>query len=252
MASSLDYFSPGQMPAAQPDNTIMPQIASFMQNPQALSALLAFGTQAMVPQWGGGAVQFAKGVGSAGETIDKQTEDARKQQETESKAGLREAQAGAAEARANTAGTRASLTGLIEQGKTERNNLATRVRLSNLYQNYTRQTNAENALAEKNYRAAAFLDPKTPPPAVKPVLDMDTWTRNNPMLKDLGLLPATATPTGSGDEGDTLPAGATPDAASTPPAAAASGAPANPVVGQTYPSPRGPVKYLGNDRWGPP
>jgi len=95
MASQQDFFSPGQMPNAQPDQNIMPSIATFMNNPQALNALLAFGTQAMIPQWGGGTTQFAKGVGAAGEAASANEESARKQQETESKGQLREAQAGA-------------------------------------------------------------------------------------------------------------------------------------------------------------
>jgi len=50
-----------------------------MNNPQALNALLAFGTQAMIPQWGGGNdAVLAKGVGAAGEAASANEESARK------------------------------------------------------------------------------------------------------------------------------------------------------------------------------
>lgn len=249
MASMLDYFTPGQMPQnPQPDQNIMPAVSTFMNNPQALNALLAFGTQAMVPQWGGGTVQFAKGVGAAGEAASANEESARKLQETESKGTLREAQAGAAEARANTAGTRAALTGQIEEGKRERALTANKVRLTNMYTNYVRAVDARNKAAEAQNNNP-LRPPGAPPTPPERAMPIDEWVQKNPLVKDLGLAgPSTAAPTGDG-EGDILPSNATPDVATTPPASAA---PQNPVVGQTYPSPRGPVKYLGNDRWGPP
>lgn len=243
MASEQDYFTPGQMPAAQPDQNIMPSIGAFMQNPQALSALLAFGTQAMIPQWGGAGVQFAKGVGAAGEALDKQQEEARKQQETESKGQLREAQAGAAEARANTAGTRASLTGLIEQGKTERNLTLAKLRLAGMHQNYVHNLALENAAIRK-----ANADPLKPPGSApipeKTALPMDEWVKNNPLLQNLGLVPQSGVPADTGDAGDSggIPAAATPDTANF---AAVPPDPKQRTPGQTYTTPKGPLKWTG-------
>ena len=216
MASPLDYFSPGEMPSAQPDQNIMPSIASFMSDPRALNALLAFGTQAMVPQWGGGTVQFAKGVGAAGEAASAQEASSQKQQEIESKAGLREAQAGAAEARANTAATRSSLTGQIEEGKRERALTANKVRLTNMYTNYVRAVDARNkALDAKNFLLPAAQH--APPERAMPI---DEWVQKNPLVKDLGLgAPPTPGATGDG-ESDVLPSNATPDVAAVPTAAA--------------------------------
>lgn len=244
----LDYFSPGQMPNAQPDQNIMPQIGSFMQDPRALQALLAFGTQAMVPQWGGGAVQFAKGVGAAGEASARTTEEQRKQQETESKAQLRESQAGAAEARANTAATRSALTGTIEEGKRQRADLNTRVKLSGLYQNYIRNLDVKNKQIE-----AANSNPLRPTgtPLMPPekALPMEEWIRNNPMLTQLGLIPG-QTPAAAGGDGTDmgLPPGATQDTASV------MQAPPDPKMrqpNQVYMTPKGPLKWTGVEWVGP-
>lgn len=242
MASPQDYFTPGEMPAAQPDQNIMPSIASFMNNPQALNALLAFGTQAMIPQWGGGAVQFAKGVGAAGEAASANEASKQKQQEIDSKAELRASQAGAAEARANTAATRSSLTGMIEEGKRQRANDMSRLRLTNLYSNYTRGVDARNKTNDLANRDP-LKPPGSPPLPIERTMPIDEWYRTNPLVKDLGLVPpGTTVDTGEGDNA------AIPSTASSTQATAA---PQNPVVGQVYPSSRGPMKYLGNDRWGP-
>jgi hypothetical protein len=224
MASILDYFSPGEMPSAQPDQNIMPSIASFMSDPKALNALLAFGTQAMIPQWGGGSVQFAKGVGAAGEAASAQEASSQKQQELDSKSQLREAQAGAAEARANTAGTRASLIGQVEEGKMQRANDLNRVRLQNHYAAYTRGISRDNEAIRKANNDV-LRPPGTPPTPEKTTMSQEEWIRNSPMLKNLGLLPPGAAPTGAED--DALPPGATLDSGTTGPATAAR--PATPV-----------------------
>jgi hypothetical protein len=215
----LDYFSPGEMPSAQPDQNIMPAISTFMNNPQALNALLAFGTQAMVPQWGGGTVQFAKGVGAAGEAASAQEASSQKQQEIESKAGLREAQAGAAEARANTAATRSSLTGQIEEGKRERALTANKVRLTNMYTNYVRAVDMRNKANEAQNNNP--LKPVgSPPIPTEKAMPIDECVAKNPLVKDLGLVNPTA-PAATGDgEGDVIPSNAAPDAATVPTAAA--------------------------------
>jgi hypothetical protein len=220
MASPLDYFTPGEMPNAQPDQNIMPSIAAFMNNPQALNALLAFGTQAMIPQWGGGAVQFAKGVGAAGEAASAQEASSQKQQEIESKAGLREAQAGAAEARANTAATRASLTGQVEEGKRERALTMNKVRLTNMHNNYMRGIAIDNANIRKQNDAVRFLDPKAPQVPEKTSMPIDEWVMKNPLIKELGLMPPTAPAAAGGGEDDIIPSNAAPDAATVPTAAA--------------------------------
>jgi len=244
MASPIDYFSPGPMTGVTPDPQAQGAVSSFMADPKMLSALLAFGTNAMIPQWGGGTVQFAKGVGGAGEAMNAQTAQEQKQQEIDSKSELRASQAGAAEARANTAATRSSLTGAIEEGKRLRADQSARIRLSAMYQNYVRNTNAANAVVDKQNNDV--LKPPGSPMAPKaPVLDMDTWARNNPLINQLGLLPPAAAPGGGGDQGDTgdiLPGGAAPAVAGT------TDAPRDPKLrtpGTVYSTPKGPLKWTG-------
>lgn len=214
MASPQDYFSPGEMPGVQPDQSLMPQIASIMQDPKALNALLAFGTHAMVPQWGGPAVQFAQGIGGAGEAATAQEAAGQKQQEIESKAGLREAQAGAAEARANTASTRASLTGQIEEGKRDRALTANKVRLTNMYTNYIRTLDQRNKAIEagNNNPLRPVGTPPTPPERAMP---MEEWINSNPLIRNMGLSgpPTAVQPTG--EEDPTIPSQAQPVVGST-------------------------------------
>lgn len=244
MASLIDYFSPGPMAGVTPDPQAQSAIGSFMSDPKALSALLAFGTQAMIPQWGGGTVQFAKGVGGAGEAMSAQTAQEQKQQEIDSKAGLREAQAGAAEARANTAATRSSLTGQIEEGKRERATTMARIRLSNMYQNYVRNTNASNALVDKQNNDVLKV-PGTPMAPKAPVLDMDTWVRNNPLINQLGLTapqPPAGVGAGDGTDESVLPSGASSTAGAT------AEAPRDRKMrtpGTVYSTPKGPLKWTG-------
>lgn len=243
MASPQDYFTPGEMPAAQPDQNIMPSIASFMNNPQALNALLAFGTQAMIPQWGGAGVQFAKGVGAAGEAASANEASKQKQQEIDSKAELRASQAGAAEAKANTAATRSSLTGMIEEGKRQRANDLGRIRLTNMYNNYARTIDAKNKAIDAS-NSNPLRPVGSPPTPIERTMPMEEWIKSNPMLQNMGLLPPPGTSPTAGEEGDVnIPSTAT--------STQATAAPQNPVVGQVYPSARGPMKYLGNDKWGP-
>lgn len=114
-------------------------------------------------------------------------------------------------------GRRTDLAGVTEEGKATRANLAARVRLSNMYQQYRKDL-------EKP-------DPFRTGPAPTP-LSMDDWVRQNPMLKQLGLVP---------DTGDTT-------AAPSEPATSAPGAvppPAQRVTGQTYQTPKGPLKWTG-------
>jgi hypothetical protein len=215
MASMLDYFTPGQMPAAQPDQNIMPSVATFMNDPRALNALLAFGTQAMIPQWGGGTVQFAKGVGAAGEAASANEESARKQQEADSKAQLREAQAGKAEAQAGASSARLDSSAqrlaleTFKQGEiSKRNELGRRVALSGMYQKY---------IGDVQKRNNDVMRPQGAPP--EQVLPMEQWIQANPMLKNLGLVPGGPEAPSVGEDA-TLPAGAEPTQATTPAAPA--------------------------------
>jgi hypothetical protein len=233
MASMLDYFTPGQMPAAQPDQNIMPSVATFMNDPRALNALLAFGTQAMIPQWGGGAVQFAKGVGAAGESNTAQQAMEQKQQEIDSKSQLREAQAGAAEARAGAAAARTDSSAqrlaleTFKQGEiSKRNELGRRVALSGMYQKYIGDVQKRNNDA---------LRPAGAPP--EQVLPMEQWIQANPMLKNLGLVPGGPEAPAVGEDGSVEPAA--PTGASPVPAMK------DLVVGQVYQTPKGALKWDG-------
>jgi hypothetical protein len=238
MASILDFFSPGPMAGVAPDPQAQNAVGTFMSDPKTLSALLAFGTQAMVPQWGGGAVQFAKGVGNAGETLDRQEEATRRQQETDSKSELRASQATAAEARAGAAGARADSSAqrlaleTFKQGEiSKRNELGRRVALSGMYQKY---------IADVQKRNGDPLRPAGQPP--EQVLPMQQWIQSNPMLKNLGLVPPNPGDTGQGAEGDALPAEATSDTGSMPPAPRDR---EQRQVGMTYSTPKGPLKWNG-------
>lgn len=236
MASPIDYFTPGQMPSAQPDQNIMPQIGAFMQDPRMLGALLQFGIGAMQPSWDGGAGALGRALGGAGEAVGRQQEQELKQQEAGSKQELRAAQAQSAEARANAAAERArsgfdrlGLQKEIEAGKDRRALMGGKIRLSNLYQQYVRDVVKRN-------------DPLTLPKGQipEPILPMNEWIRQNPMLRTLGLIPDRMSDTEAGDE--SIPSGATPTSGSV------TDAPPDPrqrSAGQVYNTPRGPLKWTG-------
>lgn len=195
-----DPFTPAQNSAADPSTfeALRNQWSSFLSDPQGRAALLSAGLTMMQPQNFGEDTfsQLGRAIGAAGESATANEAMDLKKQEAESKADLRGAQATAAESRAATAGARAdtsaaNLTLKQEQLKAanERNLLGNRVRLSGMYQNYVKD------VAQRN-QSASLLNPGAPP---EPILPIGDWIKQNPMLKNLGLvgndISTTETPT---------------------------------------------------------
>lgn len=186
MAGPLDFFSPGPWTDPnQPDASS--QLSQTFNDPRAKAALLQAGLSLMAgPTWGDtGASQLARAVGTGGEAVGRGEAMDIKAQEADSKDQLREAQAGAATARSGQAATQADLARerlgiarVAEQGKTDRNTLGGRIRLSGMYQQYLKD------LAKRN---ADVMKPPGSPAEVP--LDMQNWIKNNPTLNTLGLIP---------------------------------------------------------------
>lgn len=202
MATPYDPWTPGPVEGLVPDQGVAAQVGSFMEDPRARAALLSFGLQMMQPPSFGDnfASQFGRAVGAGGEAVArtelqnmKETELGIKQQEAESKQDLRGAQAeaaiaraGAAEARAGAAGERLNTAGArlaLQQQEAERRNerslLQNRIRISNMYQKYVQDVQERNS---------DILRPRSQPP--EPILGMEEWIARNPVLKDMGLVPA--------------------------------------------------------------
>lgn len=250
MAGINDPFTPGETydPFAgvnpQMFAQIQDQLSAFMGNPQGRAALLSAGLALMQPPSFGdtGAGQIGRAIGAAGESATANQMMDIKERDITSKEDIRGARAVAAEAgasaalsRAETAATRA---GAIGQGvdfkreqlraQQERNMLNNRVRLSNMYQQYVA------GVAKQNQNAQLLNQPQVP---VKPMGD---WIRENPILSEMGLMPAmpdateptTAAPSPL-DDATTVP--------SFPPAPPKESR----VAGKVYQTPKGPMKWTG-------
>lgn len=254
MAGFFDPFTPGATsdPTAGVDPGTYDKVRSewdaFLGDPQGRAALLSGGLALMQPPSFGdtGAAQIARAIGAGGESAQigeaqnvKRRDQDIKQQEADSKGDLRVAQAGAAEARAGTAGARADAAGSrLElqrqalQSMNERNLLGNRVRLSGMYQNYVKD------VAKRNN------DPlRSAPP--DPVLPMDAWLKQNPMLSQMGLVPPN-------DASDDLAADNAGVPAASPSTASGGGkalpAPRDPAQrspNTVYETPKGPLKWTG-------
>lgn len=247
MAGFFDPFSPGQTddPSAGVDpgtyDRVRQEWDAFLGNPQGRAALLSAGLSLMQPPSFGdtGASQIGRAIGVAGESATSNQVMGMKEREQESKAELRDAQAGAAEARANAAGARAGTAGsrLELQGERiramgERNLLNNRVRLSQMYQNYTRD------IAKANANASLLGGQQ------QPVLPMPDWIKQNPMLSQMGLLPTKGVGGEDDDEVDTTVSPPTTSGS----AAATTPAPRDPAArqaGKVYETPKGPLKWTG-------
>lgn len=178
-------------------------VNQFFDNPQNRAMLLSTGLSLMQPPSFGDtpASQIARAIGAGGETVGRQEAMDQKQQEASSKQDLRSAQAIAAEARAGAAATRAgaaqerlTLEGERQRGLNERARLGARIRLSNLYQNYVRDTQRSNLVA--------------PQPA--PIQSFEDWVRGNPSLNALNLLTSEPAAAGGGGTGAPAPTSAAP------------------------------------------
>lgn len=211
MPGPFDPFTPGETtdPTAGLGSSTFDKVRSewdaFLGDPQGRAALLSAGLQMMqAPNFGEDTVgQIGRAIGAAGESATKNQAQALKEREADSKADLRSAQATNAEARANAADARAGTADArastaasrldlarerLESSKTQ-NMLGNRVKLSGMYQSYVKDIAKRNA------------DPlKTGAP--EPVLPMSDWIKQNPMLRNMGLVPDSASG-GSGDEDDT-------------------------------------------------
>ena len=175
MAGPYDPFSAqGGDPTQglpQPQD-LQQQWQSFLADPRGRGALLSAGLALLQPPSFGdtAASQIGRAVGAGGESVTTNEALDIKQQEANSKDLLRTAQADRATALASNTGNSANialqrleLAKTAEGGKTERNLLANRVRLANMYQSYLKD-------AQKN----AVLNPTTP------ILSMQDWIGTQP------------------------------------------------------------------------
>lgn len=220
------------------DTSGLAQSLAFLDDPKLRSALLSTGIALMQPPSFGDTFpsQLGRAVGAGGESVRTQEAADIKQQEADSKAALREAQAGAAGARADTAGARADTATqrlALEREKmnalNDRNTLGNRVRLSNLYQQYVRDTNKDNvAIAKQN------ADPLRPrgsePTPLKTIDPIEDWVAKNPSLRSSGLIPQQSVDAGMGE-------GSAMDAPQDP---------AQRKPGLSYNTPQGVLKWTGS------
>src|SRR5690348_3857613 len=107
LTNILDPFTPtaanpDAAPSAPDNSSIGQQWSYALNDPVVRTSLLQAGLMLMQPPGFGqtAAGHIGRAIGSAGEALDRQSEDARKQQETDTKSLLRESQASSAEVRA--------------------------------------------------------------------------------------------------------------------------------------------------------
>lgn len=219
MAGILDPFTPGATadptagigdPSAYAN--LVGQWNQFLSDPRGRGALLSAGLALMQPRSFGDtpASQIGRAIGAGGESIRSADTQDLKEREVASKEELRGAQATAAEARAgaatanaNTAATRAAaatdrlaLMRELEQGRTDRLNLAQRVRLSDLYQRHINQIATQNARNQRqNADPLNRGAPGFQPLPILPVPTMQQWLQTHP-AEVQGLFPSEAAPTG--------------------------------------------------------
>ncbi len=213
------------------------RLGAFLDDPNGRAALLSAGLALMQPPSFGDnpTSQIGRAIGAAGESATANQLMGLKEQDADSKATLREAQAGAATARAESAGARADAAGSrlgLQRAQlealNERNLLQNRVRLSGMYQQYVKDTAKRNQ--DKSLLGGS----------PDPVLPMNDWIAQNPMLKNMGLISPQATPS-EGDETEV-------PAASNTTTSAAAQAPRDAsqrTAGTVYQTPKGPLKWTG-------
>lgn len=242
MAGYDDPFTPGPTAdptAGLPDGNTFDDLSrqwnSFLSDPRGRGALLSAGLTMMQPKGFGqtGSGQIAQGIGAAGESVRTNEAADLKQQEASSKDELRAAQASAAGARSEASSARndtsaARLALQQEDLKRKQEQVLTlaKIRLTNMYEQYQKGVQQRN-------EANSFL-PKAQQKPREEIVDKETWIRQNPLLKNLGLLP-------EGEGGDT-------GAPATPAASTAPEAPIDPtqrVPNTVYKTPKGELKWTG-------
>lgn len=198
-------YDPNQANQGPPIFDPAAQIGSILDDPRGRAAALSFGINMLQPQaWGDNFFsQLGRSVGSAGEGVAREESLGQKQELADAKTQALEARAGRAGASADLARERLGIAQTAEEGKRERAMLQGRIRLSNLYQNYVKDVNTRNAKGASDPLRTGPFTPEVP-------VDMGTWIKNNPTLRDLGLIPSGGDTTG----GDT---GAAPDTAGASP-----------------------------------
>lgn len=257
---NYDPWTPQPGPVAQPGT--LDQFGNFMDDPRARAALLSFGIAMMQPRTFGDTFtsQLGRGIGSAGEAVDRVDQQAMrsadqerkdielgiKGQEADSRADLRAAQADSALSRAQTAETRAAaatdrlnftqqqldLRKQMLDALQARHGLSTRVRVQQMYNKDIEAINEANRDPLSSSRKG-FI------PA--PIPSFDQWVQSKPEISALlGALPPldptspTPTPTPS--------ATPTPSPSSSIPAPTYPPLPRNPKdrrPGQVYSTPSG-------------
>lgn len=225
---------------------VMPQVpqavTGFLNDPQGRAALLSAGLALMQPPSFGDnpASQIGRAIGAAGQSATANEATEMKGQELESKQDLRSSQAMAAEARAGAATARAEIAGARAgnaadrlafqrerlEAMNQRHTLGQRVRLSNMYQQYVKDVAKRNS------------DPlKTG--TLEPVLPMQDWISQNPMLKNLGLMPST----GTAEPDEEVPAVSAPTTSGG--VVQAPREASQRTAGTVYQTPKGPLKWTG-------
>lgn len=253
MASFFDPISPEQ--AADPmsmgidPNTFAKtkqEWDSFLGNPQGQAALMSAGLALMQPPSFGdnGVSQIGRAIGAAGQSATANQATDMKQQELESKQDLRSSQATAAEARAATAGARAE-TAAARSGNAadrlafqrerleamdRRNLLGNRVRVSVMYQNYVKE------VAKANQNAQLLGGTQ------QPVLSHTDWIKQNPMLRQMGLIPP-ENAAGTEDDDTEIPATSPPTTSGGVQPAPRDAAARTPNT--VYSTPKGNLKWTG-------
>lgn len=250
MAGLLDPFSPGPVndPTAGVDPSTYTRVRqewdSFLGNPQGRAALLSAGLALMQPPSFGDTPtsQIGRAIGAAGQSASANQAMDLKEREQESKADLRSAQAAAAEARAETAGARAGSSGARLELARERlesqqrqSLLGSRIRLSNMYQNYVKD------IAKRNSDAKIYNPSATP----EPVLSMQDWISQNPMLRQMGLVPSQSGGSVDDEGEDAVVPSTAPQTISGGAALEAPRDPAARTPNTVYKTPKGPLKWTG-------
>lgn len=257
--AAINPWAPGPIEGMVPDQGVAAQVGSFMDDPRARAALLSFGLSMMQPPSFGDnfTSQLGRGIGAGGEAAALVNQQGMaeegldiKRSEADSRQDLRAAQADSAISRAQTAETRAGaaterlgfagqsleLRKAALKGVEERAALGARIRLSNMYQKYV------EGVAEKNNDPLRRKGDPT-----EPILPINKWIEQNPMLKQLGLLPKEDA---GSDPADTdLPPTPQASAGTPTPSNVNAPAPRDPAqrkVGQVYAHPDGSGQ---NIRW---
>lgn len=206
MAGQYDPFNPGPTDyTTPPDPGIAGHINSFLGDPKAMSALLSMGLALTQPPSFGdtGFSQIGRAVGAGGQAlrnIDTEEEAKRKldiaQQTADAKSETAAAHSDAAGARSNAAADRLAFQRDKQTQDQQNRDLTSRIKLSGLYQQYVQNTRTRNAKGAADVEKAKLLNPNATFTPEEPQ-DFNTWLGANPLIKDMGLVPASgAAPTG--------------------------------------------------------